>query len=63
MGRGLEKLLETERMSIEQMKQLYEQALNNFEEIAEKSVNATSNSSCKRTFEQFQQFLVQDALG
>lgn len=63
VGRGFGKLLETERMSIEQMKHLYEQALNNFGEIAEKSVNATSNNSCKRTFEQFQRFLAQNALG
>ncbi|GAQ85468.1 putative Phage_integrase [Klebsormidium nitens] len=52
-----------DRMSSEQTRRFYEGALASFGKIAEKSVNEASNNSRKRTFQQFQGFLAQNAFG
>ncbi|GAQ93183.1 putative Phage_integrase [Klebsormidium nitens] len=51
------------KMSAEQTQQFYDGALSSFGKIAEKSVNAASNSSRKRTFQQYQDFLARNAFG
>lgn len=50
-------------MSVEQTQQFYDGALTSFGKIAEKSVNEASNSSRKRTFQQYQDFLARNAFG
>ena len=51
------------RMSAEETQRFYEGALNSFGKIAEKSVTEASNSSRKRTFQQYQDFLARNAFG
>jgi hypothetical protein len=51
------------KMTVGETEALYDRALQSFAEIAEKSVNAASNNSRKRTFEEFQQFLARNAYG
>ncbi|GAQ92604.1 putative Phage_integrase [Klebsormidium nitens] len=53
----------SERMSAGETQRFYEGALNSFGKIAEKSVNEASNSSRKRTFQQYQEFLARNAFG
>lgn len=57
-GRGA-----TDVMLPEETSAIYDRALSSFSEIAEKSVNEANNNSRKRTFEEYQAFLAQNAYG
>jgi hypothetical protein len=50
-------------MTVAETEALYDQALQSFGQIAEKSVNEANNNSRKRTFAEFQEFLSRNAYG